>query len=249
MTRSIKKITLILFFAAIKMIAFGQDKDLIAKTHYINAEEFYNKGTLSDAVNCIEELYMAEEALGSTNAKILYLKIMAASKFDESYYDYDKVMWLKKFFKITDAKVFPENKYADILNNSSYKNDIIHKFVDDPAFERKITTDSSFIKEYHQFTPSYKNSGEELFYRGLELKHKGHQSIKETWDNESAELGYIFILQAAKDGYKTALGNLSDIYSLGWGVRKDLKKSLGYAEEANDTLKIANCICLMEMAL
>ena len=66
-----KKILLILTIL-ISLKGFCQDKEAIAKVHYINAEELFNKQTAFSYDQCISELEKAEKALDTTNYKILY---------------------------------------------------------------------------------------------------------------------------------------------------------------------------------
>src|SRR5262245_41562001 len=97
-----QKISCIISFICLCITCSGQDKDAEARVNYTNAEDLYNKGTYLEAEKCIEELKKAEDLLGSTNPKILYLKIMAADRFYDGYYRYDRIIWLQQFFKLAD---------------------------------------------------------------------------------------------------------------------------------------------------
>lgn len=110
----------------------AQDKDAVAKVHYTNAEEFFNKGSLGGYDSCVIELEQAEKALGTTNSKILYLKIKAMSQFTIPYHDwfyvYDLDSSIKSFFKIVDEKNYPTDKYLEVVNiNDKFKRGNISK--------------------------------------------------------------------------------------------------------------------------
>lgn len=93
----------------------AQDKDVEAQVYYLNAERAFDT---SGFVNCILELNKAEKALGATNSKILYLKVKALSNIYSLHYPLAYMMdtCLKAFFKITDAKKYPIEKYGEIIN-------------------------------------------------------------------------------------------------------------------------------------
>ena len=99
-------------------VSFSQDNETVAQINYTKAEEFYNQQTFQGYEQCIEALAKAEKALGNTNSKILYLKLKALSGSAQGYYfyNYDIDTTLSAFFKITDAKKYPLDKYAEIVN-------------------------------------------------------------------------------------------------------------------------------------
>jgi hypothetical protein len=133
-----KRIFLLTFLIVGNTLAFSQDKDAEAKVHYTNAEDYFNQKTPDNDEKCITELAKTETVLGNTNSKILYLKIKAMEAFSNEYFAYDIDSLFKIFFKITDSKSYPEDKYSEII---------------------KIKSDLSEKKNYSQFLKSdYKSS-------------------------------------------------------------------------------------------
>lgn len=120
-----KAVVLLPLLLLVFIWANGQDKDLEAQMHYTTAEDKYTKGGIQNFEDCFEELGKTEIILGITNPRILYLKVKALSEiaklsepyyFYDTYYYYDIDTCLKTFFKITDAKSYPVEKYTEILN-------------------------------------------------------------------------------------------------------------------------------------
>lgn len=156
---------------------YSQDNDALAKTYYINAEEYFNRGSLGGYDSCVAELEKAEKALGTTNPKILYLKIRAMSQsvlpYHDQYYVYDLDKSIKKFFQITDSKNYPGDKYSEIVNlNDRFRS----------AFNSYILEDST-----------YRNSDSALYLRGDFyktqndlFKKKGVLQFAELYFTESA---------------------------------------------------------------
>jgi TPR repeat protein len=207
-------------------IAHSQDKDAEAKVHYLTAEESFNKGTLAGAEECTRELRDAEISLGTTNAKILYLKIKAEYKFYPYLYnEYALIISLKTFFKITDANTFPSDKYTEIVKISLDIN-----YVKDPEFEKKIL-DPDFIKENKELAPDYQFTGDGNFTHG------------EAYYYESNAEGYsealYYFKKAADSGNLEAMSNLSKMYYEGWGDEKNYEKALYWAFKANDSTQIS----------
>jgi len=154
-----KKIIFLLLYLLFISRAFSQDNDAVAKTYYINAEEYFNKGSLGGYDSCVAELEKAEKALGTTNPKILYLKIKAMSQsvlpYHDPYYAYNLNKSLKKFFQMTDSKNYPADKYSEIVN-------LNEGFVG--AFKNSEILEDS----------TYRNSDSSLNYRGLRYKVKSY---------------------------------------------------------------------------
>jgi len=115
-------ITLFLLGASATLQA--QDKDAEAITYYTNAEEYFNRNTLGGYDSCLRELEKAEKILETSNSKILYLKIRAMNEDGKitGYYTDKMDSALTIFFKITDAKKYPIEKYSEIVTiNDFYK--------------------------------------------------------------------------------------------------------------------------------
>lgn len=110
-----KSLTLILI---IILLSFGtpasaQNNAAEAKAAYLLAEEEFNAGKYESAIAYLNE---ATEKLGTANAKILYLKIMALQPLAEK--DFEQLEALKQsielFEKATDIESFNEEKKLEI---------------------------------------------------------------------------------------------------------------------------------------
>lgn len=230
-----KRISLILLILSLHSSVFAQDKDAEAKVHYIRAEEYFNTGTYYGAEMCIEELENAEKSLGTTNSKILYLKIIAAHKLDlSSYYWYDKIMWLKNFFMITDSKTFPFEKYAEILK---INDKFFHLFVKDVDFEKKVK-DSSYIANSPELSPNFKFSAEAQFKLGDVIISDRKNTTKSDDSNalydECYERANMYFRSSANSGNTEAMIALGNAYSSGLGVSKDYPKALTWYKKAQE---------------
>jgi len=110
----------------------AQDKNSEAIMRYTMAEEYYNRETIDGYLLCINELGKAEEKLGSTNAKILELKIKALSKYVMNTKEitglYTIDSCFNKFFSLADPKIYPQEKYIQMMKLKdeieSYKSSI-----------------------------------------------------------------------------------------------------------------------------
>lgn len=222
------------------LTAVCQDKDTEARVYYTSAEENFNKGTYLGAEKCIEELEKAENALGATNSKILYLKIKSFDKFYSRYYFFDEIMCLKKFFEITDPKSFPFDKYSEMVKiNDGY----LAIFVKDKDFNKKIS-DSVFISKNPTISPRYKYSDATEYDHGdifwsESFKRSVNSKESDLWRDEGFNKASTYFNLAAKKGNKKAMSALSGMYLHGQGVIIDEKKSLQYALDANDTSTLA----------
>lgn len=147
-----KKIILILSITFSSNCLFSQDKDAVAKMHYISAEDFFNKQTPADFEACILELDKAEQALGNTNSKILYLKIKAMYEFalanDDNYYKYDIESNLQMFFKITDSKNYPAEKYNEIIKISELFKEKMNTAYQTALQKNSILGYEAYLKEF-----------------------------------------------------------------------------------------------------
>ena len=93
----------------------AQDKDDIAKALYAKAESSYTSEKYDEALKYLND---CESTLGSTNSKILYLKVNALNKL--YIISGENLAGLKfaldNFFEITDKSTYPSEKYSDIVN-------------------------------------------------------------------------------------------------------------------------------------
>src|SRR4051812_22860125 len=104
-------------FLALFSLCFAQgatDAETQANGFYNKAEAAFGVGNYASAY---ENCQLAEKALGTTNSKILYVKIQALDYI--ARVDTKKAATLKKlidqFYRVTDAKNYPPEKYQRIL--------------------------------------------------------------------------------------------------------------------------------------
>ena len=109
-----KKIILFLCLAFVSTAALAQSGSAEAKAAYLLAEEEFSSGKYA---LCISYLDQAATKLGSANAKILYLKIMALHALAED--DDTRLDALKKainaFEKTPDFNSFNEEKQLEVM--------------------------------------------------------------------------------------------------------------------------------------
>ncbi|HEY4061378.1 MAG TPA: tetratricopeptide repeat protein [Puia sp.] len=154
----------------------AQDRESEARVYYNKAEEEFNTKSWAGFSHCIEELTKVESALGSTNPKILYLKIEAMGAFSPDYFLYDLDSCVSKFFSLTDAKTYPEEKYAEIIQ--------VKHFLDD----RKQQAPDRYRLEN---TAEYKNTVDCLTQLGaLFIKRKDTTDAREYY-RQAAEKGSV----------------------------------------------------------
>jgi tetratricopeptide (TPR) repeat protein len=112
----IKYIIVVLLFS---QLIIAQDKNDIAKSYYLNAENFYSTGRYNESVS---ELEKSIETLGNTNAKIQYLKVKSLlGNAENDPFDLVSLLRarydLKLFFKLVDKNNFNKEKYDEIIKN------------------------------------------------------------------------------------------------------------------------------------
>jgi len=104
---------LFLFCVFTNAVSFAQTNQVEAKAAYLLAEESYAKGDMKSTVQYLDE---AGNKLGSVNAKILYLKIMAQRELanaDQNYFaKLDSTIAL--FQKSPDVNTFNEDKVLEV---------------------------------------------------------------------------------------------------------------------------------------
>ena len=102
----------ILFTSFVASAQAGNETE--ANGFYDKAEAAFGVGNYA---NAYENCQLAEKALGTTNSKILYVKIQALDYI--ARVDTKKAATLKKlieqFYRVTDAKNYPPEKYQRIL--------------------------------------------------------------------------------------------------------------------------------------
>ena len=146
----------------------AQDKGDIAKALFTRAENSYSSEKYEDALQYLND---CEKNLGSTNSRILYLKInVLNSLFIKSgTYLPDLKTAIDKFFEVTDKHIYPEEKYSDIVN---IKIDIdAKKDIERTIYTKlKSSTDRKEFEEFFQKYPTSKYEAElKLIYNKLPL--------------------------------------------------------------------------------
>lgn len=230
-----KKTILLCLLIFIGSITFSQDKGIKAQVYYTNAEEYFNQGTNIGAEKCFDELENAEKTLGTTNSKILYLKIKALDKLFQEYYWYDLELAIRTFFKITDTKTYPTDKYAEVVNIEN---------------KRKISEGKKNKQLSKYFTPEYKKTDSALYYKALHYKLLGRRyEYRDGYKNrdlfnvsQNAEIenndDYKYALYLFKDlgnrNYIDALYEIGSSYASGLGVKKNGAEAIyWYSKAAN----------------
>lgn len=116
-----KKIIILLISGLYTTMIIAQDKNLMAQNYYLQAEDAFNN---QNYMSSIEFIKKASNTLGTTNSKILDLKIRSTYQaFKDrllNKFETKDVIALKididSFFIITQSQVYPKEKYINILN-------------------------------------------------------------------------------------------------------------------------------------
>jgi tetratricopeptide (TPR) repeat protein len=110
----LKRIICFLLFIAISHNIGAQSASAEAKAAYLLADEEFNAGKYASAIDYLDQ---ATTKLGSANAKILYLKIMALAELAKE--DEENIEPLKKaiaaFEKTPDFSSFTEEKQFEVM--------------------------------------------------------------------------------------------------------------------------------------
>jgi hypothetical protein len=108
---------LITILFSLPLTLYGQDKEIEAQVHFLQAEELYAQSTFKSRDSALKELSSTEVILGNTNPKILFLKIKTLNYLYPDHYPYLFGMdtCLRKFFSLVDAKNYPTEKYAEMI--------------------------------------------------------------------------------------------------------------------------------------
>lgn len=144
---------LLLPFTLLCNMALAQDKNTEATVYYGKAEEDYNNGQYKSA---LDEIKSAENLLGSTNPRLLYLKIEAYDKLvpaDWSFTEYERAA-LGDFFNTVDKAKYPKEKYLEITNLSIDLKDKMTRYEQDYT----VVSGSNNLSDYTAFFAKYPNS-------------------------------------------------------------------------------------------
>jgi len=98
----------------------AQDRDTEARLHYLKAEELLNEDKI---VESLDRLTKAEESLGSTNKKILFLKIQAYDRLIKKDWSYAPRLKssLSEFFSGDMSSVSKEKQYDISVISVNFK--------------------------------------------------------------------------------------------------------------------------------
>lgn len=209
----------------IGIISNAQDKDAIAKAHYINAEDLFNKGSLKDYDLCITELQKAETELGNSNSKILYLKVKAlyelavANKIVSYINLLDQA--IKHFFEITNSTNYPEEKYMEIVHIKNQSQATINE----TKFTQQINTNTKSISKV---TDSFDSA----------LIKCAYYKVKEK-DNKLAEDCYVMLIEKGSIKAMVELGNLYTSILASESKNKSERELKGFFEKAETSFRNA----------
>lgn len=173
--KTIKFIIVVLLFS---QLIIAQDKNDIAKSYYLNAENFYSTGRYNESVS---ELEKSIEVLGNTNAKIQHLKVKSLlGNAENDPFDLVSLLRarydLKLFFKLVDKNNFNKEKYDEMVSKLA-------------LIEGKIETISNDNKEYNKALVSYNESTWDSYLNSSFIKSHIHcEKIKQLKSTKSEQL-------------------------------------------------------------
>lgn len=181
MKKTIALLTVLLF----TVCAFAQDNSDIAIALFQKAENAYN---IADYETALSSLKRAEQTLGSTNTKILYLKIKTLdmlAKVDGNSAT-DLQLTLSTFFKLADKNTYPQYKYSEMV---IIKVDLMQKLQEEEdaylkAKNSKIVSDyNAFFSQYptSRYVQELKNSSQYQEFVKPELEKVNSNKRKEDW--------------------------------------------------------------------
>ena len=131
----------------------AQNSADLAMALYNKAENAYN---ISDFENALSYLGQAEQALGKTNPKLLYLKVKTLDMLTRI--DFKKAEQLKQttssFLTLTNKATYPADKYQEVLGIDFETKQRIQK--EETAYNSLKTTEN--LAEYDDFFAKYPNS-------------------------------------------------------------------------------------------
>ncbi len=112
--RSVILVSLLVVFTGMNRVSYAQTNSLEAKAAYLLAEESYGKGNMRAALDYLNE---AAAKLGTANAKILYLKIMALKEISLKSPAFEKQLdsAITAFERAPDIDGFNEEKTLEII--------------------------------------------------------------------------------------------------------------------------------------
>ncbi len=152
---------LFLLLTALALTTSAQDKGLQASVYYNKAEAAYNNGSYDEAVS---NLKLAENTLGQTNPKILYLLIQTLNQVTKTYPSRipELKLALSKFFQIVDSKTYPAEKYLEITTIDIDLKDRERKMLEKEKMEEqffekvKASTDDYTLESFMSIYPNSK---------------------------------------------------------------------------------------------
>ena len=153
----------LLFFllTALALTTSAQDKGLQASVYYNKAEAAYNNGAYDEAISNLKQ---AENTLGQTNPKILYLLIQTLNQVSKTYPSRipELKLALSKFFQIVDQKTYPAEKYLEIttidIDLKDRERKVLEKEkMEEQFFEKvKASTDDYTLESFMSIYPNSK---------------------------------------------------------------------------------------------
>lgn len=239
-----KKI-LFLICIIITLKGVAQDKSLQASVYYNKAELAYNNGSYDEAISNLKQ---AENTLGQTNPKILYLLIQALNQSSKS--NPSRIAELKlslaKFFQIVDSKTYPAEKYMDITTIDIELKDRELKLrekekAEDQFFERvKASVDDNLLESFLNTYPNSKYLPQ-LRERidGLQQKKQAQKEAEERINREKAKSvrpnGFYLNIGFALQTLEQLTEGPMAVSFLARGVTLDFgSKSFGYKSEGKN---------------
>lgn len=203
--------------------ASAQAQNAIAKIKYEQAEEAYTKGDFSTAVVKLDE---AEKLLGSTNPKIMYLRIMSQDKLldgDSSIVDplrKNCQYYLKEYEKLENL----EEKYKDVYLVSER----LLQYEKNPDF---IAGEQAYkAKDYSAALQHFRKAAASGFARAM--TYIGIMNLYGNGMDRNMEEARKWFERSAEKGNGFGYYWLGEVYYFGWGVTTNIHQSLQYYQQA-----------------
>lgn len=220
-----KKKLLLIILCIAPIILFAQENETEAMAAYMLAEESYASGDYASSLKFLEK---AEEKLGNTNSKLLYLKIQIQSelyKNDKLYYD--RIMKTISHFQVgPDINNFNQDKVLEVVKM---------KMAMENKMEEDIRVEQKSKKDKEEREANFRNFGFEGWPFNVDIENlkvnnadslifKKKLKSKEYWEDKSLTAFYPSSL--------TWEGGLPDLLSL-----IDRKNKVFFILTKNDVVK------------
>ncbi|NOQ25088.1 MAG: tetratricopeptide repeat protein [Bacteroidales bacterium] len=228
-----RNLLLTISVALISVTLFAQTNENKAKSEFFAAQEAYDYANYKE---CVNHLNTTENLLGSTNPRILHLKIKAYCnlKYYSKAYETQKIF----FEKATDSN---DPKYNDILKllaeiNKNAANDFVEvgkTYIDKKyytqainEFNKALEIDPKNISAHFYLGTAFLNTNE---YDKAILSYSKARTLSSSIEDENSRLGWLFYIAYNKGIAYENLGKYDlAIASYGNAIKTTPEKSSTY---------------------